>query len=114
MRAALVSLALLISAPLVAADTETFRDWTVERPAFAGFLSGLTLGLDRFDLGGGREIASVYDPFSVTPTVRAELVRLGRTPYLLGRIVGTFCVLFLVMGVFFRRLNRLMFKETPL
>ena len=87
------------------------RDWTVEHPLLAGFLSGLTAGAPRFAFAGASREASQYDPFAVSPLVMRELARLSRLPYVIGEAFGFFCTLFFVFGIFFRHLNRLLPKE---
>lgn len=90
------------------ADGSTVRDWTIERPATAGILNGISVGLyDGFGFGEQSESASPYDPYGMTPMVYKELSRSGRLPYRVGSAVGYLLSLLVIFGVPFRRLNTL-------
>jgi len=107
MRPAFASVLLvLMSWPALAADG--VRDWTIENPLIAGFGSGITIGIcQSCELGGAPRAAGPHDPFAMTPLVRAQLVRLGERPHLIGQLVGSMYAAIIAVGVFFRHLNRL-------
>lgn len=102
----LLLLILLSSSAL--ADDMSLRDWTVERPATAGVLNGMSVGLyGGFKLGSQSEEASSHDPYGMTTKVRSELVRVGRLPYRIGSAVGYLFSLLVIFGLPFRVLNTL-------
>jgi hypothetical protein len=88
------------------------RDWTIEKPVLAGFLNGLTLSTCRFlEFGEQGVAADENDPFAMSPLVKEELKRLGKSSYLGATVFGAGCTFFVIAGVFFRRLNRLKLQE---
>jgi len=106
----LLVVALLTLSSAVAAE-ERQRDWTIERPVLAGFLTGLSLTMCRScRLGSSSVKAGEHDPFAMTPMVRSELLRLAERPFVIGRLLGFVYAIVIVGGIFFWRLNRL--KET--
>ena len=108
MKALLLATALFLAPVSALSDDAGARDWTIERPVLAGFLTGLTVGLCRgCRLGAGVRPAGSHDPFAMTPLVRSELMRLAARPYHLGQAFGTGYLAIVIGGVFFRRLNRL-------
>lgn len=106
-------LPLLLATNIAAADVEAvYRDWTVERPMLAGFLSGLSLTTcGQCKLGSQSVVAGAHDPFGMSEKVREELKRVGEAPYRGGQAVGALSALMVILGVFFRRLNTLRLRQ---
>ena len=106
---------LLLSVVLTTVELEDrVRDRTVEEPYIAGFFAGLTLGAcSACRHGNGVVRAGDHDPFAMTAAARAELQRLGRTPYLIGVVSGGGLTFLLIGGVIFRTLNTL-WDRSPL
>lgn len=84
------------------------RDWTIEQPLVAGFLTGVTLGTCwRCWHGRQSAPASEFDPFGATPWVHELLYEMGRRSFWSGVIGGSTMTSLLIGGVFYRRLNTL-------
>lgn len=84
------------------------RDWTIEQPLVAGFLTGVTLGACWGCWHGRQAVpASEFDPYGVTPWVQDVLYELGKRPYRIGVAAGASMTLLLILGVFARRLRTL-------
>lgn len=74
----------------------------------SGFLTGVTIGVcGSCRLGQAPRDAGPFDPYAMTPRVRAELIRLARRPYHVGLVLGGGYISILVGGLIFHRLNRL-------
>lgn len=89
------------------------RDWTVEQPLVAGFLTGVSLGACWTCWHGHQAVpASEHDPFGVSPWVQDVLYEMGRRPYWIGVSAGVSLTSLLIGGVFVRRLNTLSARAT--
>lgn len=105
-----IGLILAVATPgvLHASPESGIRDWTIEKPFLAGFMSGLSLTTCRScSLGSSPVQSSEFDPFGLSAHAYDVLTVHARGPHRFGQSLGFILTILFGIGFLKAHLNRL-------